>query len=209
MATGYFLKSQKQGARAYVIGTDALKQCFAEEGIHVVDRKGAEMSTPDFVVVGETTSNDVYNFNEIQLAVTLVRQGSRLIGTNPDPADAHFNDLIPGTGSLIKPIESVTGMHAYFVGKPNPLMVASALQRLDASRASAIVVGDRMSTDIQAGVEASVDTVLVLSGVTTLEDINKFAFRPSTTLVGVGDIAALATSNGGNSPVSPKEETKV
>jgi len=157
-----------------------------------VDVVGAEMATPDFVVVGECTNSSLYSFSHIELAVKFVRRGARLIGTNIDVADRIGSELVPGTGALLKPIEAASGMDAYFVGKPNPLMVQSALSRLDVRRSSAVVVGDRMNTDVKAGVEAGVDTILVLSGVTrTMDDVYRFAYRPTSVLSGVGDIAAM------------------
>mmetsp|Transcript_10527 Transcript_10527/g.13194 ORF Transcript_10527/g.13194 Transcript_10527/m.13194 type:complete len:374 (-) Transcript_10527:875-1996(-) len=196
MSTATFLRKQKLGARAYVVGEDSLRKALEKEGLKVVDKAGAEMSTPDFVVFGETVSSDTFNYEEVTTAVKLVRRGSRLIGTNEDVADRHGNELIPGTGALTQPVEAASGYKCYYVGKPNPLMIQSALTRLQVSQEEACMVGDRMNTDIQAGVEASVDTVLVLSGVATYEDVLRYAFRPSTILTTVGDIPALCTGKG-------------
>mmetsp|Transcript_19952 Transcript_19952/g.39175 ORF Transcript_19952/g.39175 Transcript_19952/m.39175 type:complete len:377 (+) Transcript_19952:209-1339(+) len=191
MSTATFLKRQKRGGRAFVIGEECLKNELRREGILVIDKEAAEMSTPDFLVVGESASNELYNFSTVEFAVKIVRRGARLIGTNEDIYDRIGDEKQPGTGALILPISTVSGVKPYFVGKPNPLMVRSALDRLNVSRDDAVVVGDRMNTDIRAGVEASVDTVLVLSGVTTPEDVITFSYRPSCILTGVGDIAAI------------------
>jgi len=210
MSAATFLKRQKRGARAYVIGQPCLAQELEAEGTIVVDKDAAEMSTPDFVVVGESASPDLYNFSHIELAVKLVRRGARLIGTNEDVADRIGAEMLPGTGSLTLPIEAASGFPCYYVGKPNPLMVSSALARLKSNRERAIVIGDRMNTDVKAGVEAGVDTILVLSGVTGEGDIQRFAYRPSIVLSGVGDIAAIlsetvgpsAGSNGQSGPAA-------
>lgn len=194
MSTAMFLRRQKRGGRAYVIGQECLKQELEKEGVHAVSQYEAEMSTPDFVVVGEAHSNELYNFANIEFAVKLVRRGARLIGTNEDVADRIGKEMQPGTGALVLPIEAASGYTAYYVGKPNPFMVRSALDRLGTQRDKAVVVGDRMNTDIRAGVEAGVDTILVLSGVTTEPDILRFAYRPSSVLSGVGDIAAILNS---------------
>lgn len=149
------------------------------------------MSNPDFVVMGETSSAEVYNYDVIALAIKLVRRGSRLIGTNEDLADRVGAELHPGTGAMILPVAAVCGTEPYFVGKPNPIMVVNALERLQSTRESTIFIGDRMNTDIRAGVEAQVDTCLVLSGVTSENDVARFSYRPSTILNGVGDIPAI------------------
>jgi len=191
MSTATFLRRQKKGGRAFVIGADNLRDEIRNCDVEVVDKYDAEMSTPDFLVIGECTTATAYNFDELEFAVKLVRRGARLIGTNEDVADRIGDEFIPGTGALIRPIEAASGFEAYFVGKPNPLMVRSALDRLDVSRERSVIVGDRMNTDIKAGVEAGLDTILVLSGVTKPEDIARFPYRPTSVFSGVGDIAAL------------------
>ncbi len=192
MSTAKFLKKQKYQGRAFVIGEECLKQELRNESIFTVDEKMAELSVPDFVVVGESSSDTIYNYSTIDFAIKLVRRGARLIGTNEDVADCIQHEVQPGTGSLIRPIEAASGFNAYFVGKPNPIMIHNVLARFgDISREETVLIGDRMNTDVKAGVEAGVDTVLVLSGVTTQEDILKFAYRPTTVLSGVGDIAAI------------------
>jgi len=190
MSTATFLARQKPGGRAFVIGTASLKACLEAEGVKVVDEVKAEMSTPDFLVVGECTSDDVYSYSKIEFAVKMVRRGARFFGTNEDVADRIGLELQPGTGAITLPIEAASGFSAYYLGKPNPLMIQSAIERLNVHRSDAVVVGDRMNTDIKAGVEAGIDTVLVLSGVTSSADILKFPYRPSSVLPGVGDIVS-------------------
>ena len=165
MATAAFLSSQKPGCTAYVIGEAALTKALYDEDINMND------VNPDYVVVGETRS---YNFEKIEQAIELVNKGAKLIGANPDITGPTERGIMPATGSLIAPIEIATGKKAYFVGKPNPLMLRHGLRRLKCHSADIVFIGDRMDTDIIAGIESNVDTVLVLSGVTSREDIDNF-----------------------------------
>ena len=179
MATAAFLSSQKPGCTAYVIGEAALTKALYDQGIYMND------VNPDYVVVGETRA---YFFEKIEKAIELVNKGAKLIGTNPDITGPTERGVMPATGSLIAPIEIATGKKAYVVGKPNPLMLRHGLKRLNLHSADIAFVGDRMDTDIIAGIESSVDTVLVLSGVTAMEDIEKFPYRPKFILSGVGEL---------------------
>ena len=179
MATAAFLSSQKPGCTAYVIGEAALTKALYDEDINMND------VNPDYVVVGETRS---YNFEKIEKAIELVNKGAKLIGANPDITGPTERGVMPATGSVIAPIEIATGKKAYFVGKPNPLMLRHGLRRLNCHSADIVFIGDRMDTDIIAGIESNVDTVLVLSGVTSREDIDKFPYRPKYLLDGVGDL---------------------
>lgn len=179
MATAAFLSSQKPGCTAYVIGEAALTKALYDEDINMND------VNPDYVVVGETRS---YNFEKIEKAIELVNKGAKLIGANPDITGPTERGVMPATGSLIAPIEIATGKKAYFVGKPNPLMLRHGLRRLKCHSADIVFIGDRMDTDIIAGIESNVDTVLVLSGVTSRDDIDKFPYRPKYVLDGVGDL---------------------
>ena len=179
MATAAFLASQKPNATAYVIGEAALTKALYDKGIYMND------VNPDYVVVGETRT---YSFEKIEKAVNLVRGGAKLIGTNPDITGPTEKGIMPATGSLISPIEIATGKKAYFVGKPNPLMLRHGLRKLDCHSQDIAFVGDRMDTDIIAGIESNVDTVLVLSGVTAVNDIDNYPYRPKYILNGVGDI---------------------
>ena len=143
---------------------------------------------PDYVVLGETQT---YNYDNIVKAVQLVRQGARLIGTNPDMTGPSENGIVPACRAFVAPIELATGKSAYFVGKPNPLMMRTGLRMLDVHSDEAVMIGDRMDTDMIAGIETGLDTVLVLSGVTTREEIENYPYRPRLVLNGVGDIPAV------------------
>ena len=180
MATAEFLHTQKPGCTAYVIGEAALTKALYDHHIYMND------VNPDYVVVGETRT---YSFEKIEKAIELVRKGAKLIGTNPDITGPTERGIMPATGSLIAPIEISTGKKAYFVGKPNPLMLRHGLNKLDCHSADIAFVGDRMDTDIIAGIESNIDTVLVLSGVTSMEDIDNFPYRPKYIVEGVGALA--------------------
>ena len=133
------------------------------------------------------------SFEKIEKAIALVNKGAKLIGTNPDTIGPTEQGIMPATGSLMAPIEIATGKKAYFVGKPNPLMLRHGLRRLGCHSDEIAFIGDRMDTDIIAGIESNVTSILVLSGVTAREDIDRFPYRPKYVLNGVGDIARGAT----------------
>ncbi|HOB85245.1 MAG TPA: HAD-IIA family hydrolase [Bacteroidales bacterium] len=179
LATASFLASQKPDGSAYIIGDAGL--------IHALYSVGYTINNvnPDYVVVGDTHG---YTFEKIELAVNLVIKGARLIGTNPDTSGPVETGITPSTKALVAPIEIASGKKAYFVGKPNPLMMRSALRKLEIKREDAIVIGDRMDTDIRCGLESEIDTLLVLSGITSNEDIDKFPYRPKYVLDGVADL---------------------
>lgn len=179
LATAGFLASQCPGGSAYVIGETGLTNAIYTAGLSMND------VDPDYVVIGETRS---YNYDTITRAIRLVLRGAKLIGTNPDLTGPGEHGLLPATGALMAPIELATGRKAYYVGKPNPLIMRHALKRLACQREQSVIIGDRMDTDIIAGIESGIETVLVLSGVTTEADLNSFAFRPSHVLAGVGEI---------------------
>ena len=179
LATAEFLASQVRGGSAYVIGEAGLINALYEAGITMND------VNPDYVVVGESPA---YSYPKIEKAVHLVRAGARLVGTNPDLTGPGEDGVIPACGSLIAPIELATGSKAYFAGKPNPLIMRQAIKRLGCRREESLIVGDRMDTDIVAGVESEIDTVLVLSGVTSLDDLPRFAYRPRVILEDVGGL---------------------
>lgn len=182
MATAAFLASQKPGGSAYIIGQPGLINALYEAGFSSND------VNPDYVVVGETP---MYTYETIKKAVSLVLNGAKLIGTNPDLTGPAEHGIIPACGSLVAPIELATGVKAYFVGKPNPLMMRTGLNRLGCPRESALIVGDRMDTDIISGIEAGIATVLVLSGVARREDLAHFGFSPDHILDHVGQLPAL------------------
>lgn len=179
LATAGFLATQMPGGSVYVIGEPGLISALYDAGFTMNNEN------PDYVVVGEGRG---YSLEALERAVRLVTQGARLIGTNPDRNGPSEQGLVPACGALVAPIEIATDTKAYFVGKPNPLMMRQALGRLNARREETAIIGDRMDTDIVAGVEAEIETVLVLSGVTRLEDIATFAYRPRHILEGVFEI---------------------
>lgn len=182
LATASFLQSQCKGGSVYVIGEPGLTYALYEAGFSMND------VNPDYVVFGETRS---LNYEKIEKAVRLVMNGAKLIGTNSDLTGPSEAGIVPACRALISPIEMTTGKSAYFVGKPNPLMMRHALKKLDCHRVEAALIGDRMDTDIIAGIESEIDTVLVLSGVTTLDGINNFPYRPKYILRDVGEIAGV------------------
>jgi NagD protein len=140
---------------------------------------------PDYVVLGETTT---YNLNHITKAIRLIDQGARFIATNPDPSGPTDEGLVPACGAMAALIEKASGVSPFFVGKPNPLMMRSALNYLDIHSEDTVMVGDRMDTDIVAGVESGMETVLVLTGVTDREDVTGFPYRPMHIVESVADI---------------------
>ena len=164
LATAEFLARQHPGCTAYVIGEAGLYNALYERGISMND------TDPDYIVFGETRS---YSYERIEKVVFLIQKGAKLIGTCPD---------------LTGPIELATGMKAYFVGKPNPVMMRRAVGRLDVDSGEAMIIGDRMDTDILAGVEAEIDTALLFSGVTAPEDLKRFSYRPNYTFQGLFEL---------------------
>lgn len=183
-ATAAFLAHQNPGCSAYVIGEAGIINALYDNGIYTND------VNPDYVVVSETRT---YNFEKIEKAISLVNKGAKLIGTNPDTTGPTEQGIMPATGSLIAPIEIATGKKAYFIGKPNPLMLRHALKRIECHSSDIALVGDRMDTDIIAGIESNMDTVLVLSGVTAEGDIEKFPYRPKYVFGGLNELAAKIT----------------
>lgn len=179
LATAAFVASQAPGGTAYVIGETGLINALYNAGITMND------VDPDYVIVGESRN---YTYENILRAVKFVQQGAKLIGTNPDLTGPTEQGMVPATGALIAPIEQATGNKAYFVGKPNPLMMRTALKKIGCRREETVIIGDRMDTDIIAGVESEIATVLVLSGCTLRNEVESFAYRPDLILAGVGDI---------------------
>ncbi|MDX9812080.1 MAG: HAD-IIA family hydrolase [Bacteroidales bacterium] len=179
LATAAFLAYQKPDGSAFVIGDAGLINALYGIGYTINN------VNPDYVVIGETHG---YNFEKIEQAVNLVMKGAKLIGTNPDVSGPIENGVTPGTKALVAPIEIATGRKAYFVGKPNPLMMRIALRKLGVRREDAIVIGDRMDTDVRCGLESEIDTLLVLSGITSENEIDNFPYRPHFVLNGVADL---------------------
>lgn len=180
LATASFLKHQSPpGSSVYVIGEPGLIGALYDVGLSMND------VNPDYVVFGETRA---YGYEKIERAVRLVLNGAKLIATNPDVTAPSEEGIIPACSALIAPIELATGRKAYYVGKPNPLMMRHALKRLNTNISETTIVGDRMDTDVLSGLEAGIDTTLVLSGVTSREMLDSFSYRPDFVLGGVGDI---------------------
>ena len=179
LATASFLATQHPGGSAYVIGEAGLINALYNTGFSMNDMN------PDYVVVGETRS---YSFEKLERAVNFVRAGAKLIGTNPDLTDKIEEGITPAAGSLIAPIELATGRKPYFVGKPNPLIMRSALRYLDEHSENAVMIGDRMDTDIKVGLESGLQTILVLTGITKPEMIAKFPYRPNHVVNSVAEI---------------------
>lgn len=179
LATALFLKSQKPNATAFVIGESGLTEALHDVGYILTEHH------PDYVVLGETTS---YSYSRITQAVRLVSEGARFIATNPDPSGPGDGGLVPACGAIAALIETATGVHPYFVGKPNPLMMRTALRFLNEHSENAIMVGDRMDTDVRVGIESGLETILVLSGVTTPEMIDQFPYQPTRVVNSVADL---------------------
>ncbi|MGN1015271.1 MAG: HAD-IIA family hydrolase [Butyricicoccus sp.] len=178
-ATAAFLMTQAPGCSVYAIGEHGLLNALYDAGITIND------VDPDYVVFGEP---DNYHYDQMVHAIRLVARGARLIGTNSDLTGPTESGIVPGCRAMIAPIERATGKQAYFVGKPNPLMMRTGLRMLGAHSENTAMIGDRMDTDMIAGIETGLDTALVLSGVTAEEDIVRFPYRPRLVLNGVGDI---------------------
>lgn len=181
LATARFLSRQAPGCTAYVIGAPGLLNALYECGIIMND------VDPDYVIVGETAS---YNYEVIAKAVRLVMNGARLIATNSDLTGPVENGIAPACRALVAPIELATGRKAYFMGKPNPLMMRTGLKLLGVHSGEAVMVGDRMDTDVIAGLESGLDTVLVLSGCTSRAEVDDYPYRPTYILNGVGEIVS-------------------
>ena len=179
MATAQFLAEQKPGGSCYVVGEAGLITALHEKGMIMTDRH------PDFVVVGETRT---YSFESITTVIRLIDAGSRFIVTNPDATGPALDGIVPATGAIAALITKATGKEPYVVGKPNPMMFRSALNKIKAHSETTGMIGDRMDTDIVAGIEAGLHTVLVLTGISTPAVVEQFPFRPNETLDGVFEL---------------------
>ncbi len=179
LATATFLEDQRPGGSAFVIGEAGLTTALHAAGYTLSERD------PDYVVIGETRT---YSFERITLAIRLIAGGARFIATNPDATGPSPDGPLPATGSVAALISRATGVEPYFVGKPNPLMMRSALNALDAHSETAAMIGDRMDTDIVSGLEAGMHTILVLTGLTTREDAERYPYRPSQIVDSVADL---------------------
>jgi NagD protein len=179
LATARFLDDQRPGGTAFVIGEAGLTTALHQVGYTLSERD------PDYVVLGETRT---YSFELITHAIRLIDAGSRFIATNPDPVGPSPAGLLPATGSVAALVSRATGVAPYFVGKPNPLMMRSALNALDAHSETTAMIGDRMDTDIVAGLEAGLETILVLTGVTAHTDADRFPYRPARIVESVAEL---------------------
>jgi len=179
LATSTFLHDQRPGGSAFVIGEAGLTTALHEAGYTLTDRE------PDYVVLGETRT---YSFERITRAIRLIGGGARFIATNPDPTGPSTEGPLPATGSVAALISRATGVEPYYVGKPNPLMMRSALNRLDAHSETTAMVGDRMDTDVISGLEAGLHTVLVLTGVAQPAETERFPYRPSRIVASIAEL---------------------
>jgi NagD protein len=180
LATAGFLADQRPGGSAFVIGEAGLTTALHDEGYTLTERD------PDYVVLGETRT---YSFERITTAIRLIGGGARFIATNPDPTGPSTTGPLPATGAVAALISRATGVEPYYVGKPNPLMMRSALNAIDAHSETTAMIGDRMDTDIVAGLEAGLETILVLTGVTAESETERYPFRPSRILPSVAELA--------------------
>jgi NagD protein len=182
LATAKFLTDQMPNGKAYVIGEAGLTTALHESGYVLTDTE------PDFVVLGETRT---YSFEAITRAIRLIDAGARFIATNPDPTGPSAEGPMPACGAVAALITRATGREPYFVGKPNPMMFRSALNAIDAHSETTAMVGDRMDTDVIAGMEAGLETFLVLTGSTNRQDVLRYPFRPSHIMESVADLIDL------------------
>jgi NagD protein len=182
LATAQFLADQRPGGTAYVVGESGLTTALHDVGYVMTDR------APDYVVLGETRT---YSFEAITKAIRLVAAGARFIATNPDPSGPSRQGMLPATGSVAALISTATGRSPYFIGKPNPLMMRSALNRIEAHSETTAMVGDRMDTDMVSGLEAGLQTCLVLTGSTHREQVEMFPYRPTQVFDSVADLVDL------------------
>src|SRR5437868_227043 len=179
LATATFLDSQRPGGSAFAIGEAGLSTALHTVGYTLTERD------PDYVVLGETRT---YSFERIAHAIRLIAAGARFIATNPDPTGPTPDGPLPATGAVAALIRRATGVEPYFVGKPNPLMMRSALNAIDAHSESSAMIGARMDTDVVSGLEAGMETILVLTGVTTREQAERYPYRASRVVASVADL---------------------
>ena len=182
-ATASFLASQNPSTGVYVIGESGLINALHNAGFYI------DNVNPKYVVIGESRT---YNFEQIELAVNLVLNGAKLIGTNSDLTGPSDRGVAPACRAMVAPIEMATGKKAYFIGKPNPLIMRHAIKKLGCTRDETLIIGDRMDTDIIAGIESEIETALVLSGITKREDLELFPYQPDHVLNCVADIIRSA-----------------
>ncbi len=187
LATARFLRDQRPGGSAHVIGEAGLTTALHDIGYTLTDRN------PDYVILGETRT---YSFEHITKAIRLILGGARFIATNPDTVGPTPDGPLPATGSVAALISRASGVEPYYVGKPNPLMMRSALNAIEAHSEHTVMIGDRMDTDVVAGLEAGLHTILVLTGVSTRESAERFPYRPSAIVESVADLVAEVRAPG-------------
>ena len=179
LATAQFLATQHPGASAYVIGEAGLTTALHDAGYIITDQQ------PEYVVLGETTA---YSFERITQAMRFVAAGARFIATNPDVSGPGEGGMVPATGAVAALISAATGVQPYYIGKPNPLIMRTALRALEAHSEDSVMIGDRMDTDMIIGTESGLETILVLTGVTRREDVARYPYRPTHIVDSVADI---------------------
>jgi NagD protein len=179
LATASFLADQRPNGSAYVIGEAGLTTALHEIGYILTT------TDPDYVVLGETRT---YSFEAITTAIRLIKAGARFVATNPDPIGPSDDGILPATGAIAALMTRATGVDPYFVGKPNPLMMRAALNRLEAHSETTTMIGDRMDTDIVAGLEAGMRTILVLTGITQATDVDHYPYRPNRIVTSIADL---------------------
>jgi NagD protein len=180
LATARFLEDQRPGGSAFVIGEAGLTTALHQAGYTLTERD------PDYVVLGETRT---YSFERITQAIRLIENGARFIATNPDATGPSPDGSLPATGAVAALITRATNREPYYIGKPNPLMMRSALNAIDAHSETTAMIGDRMDTDVVSGLEAGLETLLVLTGVSTRQSAERYPFRPSRIVESVADLA--------------------
>jgi len=179
LATANFMRAQKENGSAFVIGESGLNVAIHNIGYIMTDEN------PDFVVLGETFD---YNFRQVTKAVRLIMEGASFIATNPDPTGPSESGITPACGAMAALIEKASGRSPFYCGKPSPFMMRSALNYLGVHSENTIMVGDRMDTDIIAGIQSGMETTLVLTGVTSLKQIEEFPYRPGRVVKSVADL---------------------
>jgi len=187
IATARFLRKQRPNGTAFVIGESGLTTAIHEAGYIITD------TNPEYVVLGETNT---YSLDMITKAVRLISAGARFIATNPDASGPGVGGLVPACGAMAAMIEKATGISPLFIGKPNPLMMRTALNYLGAHSENTIMIGDNMETDIITGVQSGMETILVLSGVTDRADVAKYPFVPTHIVESVAEIEVAKKGNG-------------
>nr|WP_240757532.1 HAD-IIA family hydrolase [Nakamurella flava] len=193
MATAQFLDSQRPNGSAYVIGDVGLTTALHEAGYILTDRD------PDYVVLGETRT---YSFEAMTTAIRLVERGARFVVTNPDPTGPSRAGILPAAGAVAALIEKATGRKPYFVGKPNPLMMRRALRNIGAHSSSTVMIGDRMDTDVIAGLESGLSTILVMSGISNPATVEAYPFRPNRIINSIADLVGHTEDPFGTGPAT-------